>query len=105
LPRSIVTNATWGYIMSMTLTHGDLNTVVSEILAQCVRKGMRLPFIVVAISPNGSVTAIRAGGGPSETLANHIEGDEPSFPITVVVVDQNNEMIHVTVTAQEKIRH
>jgi hypothetical protein len=30
----------------------------------------------------------------------------PSFPITVVVVvDQNNEAIYVTVTAQEKIWH
>jgi hypothetical protein len=90
----------------MTPTHDDLNVALSEVLTRCECKGMRLPFIVVAISPNGSATAMRASHGSSEILIDHIEGGAPSFPITVVVVvDQNNEAIYVTVTAQEKIWH
>jgi hypothetical protein len=87
----------------MTLTHDDLNVALSEVLTQCARKGMRRPFVVVAISPNGSVTAMRTGHGTCETLVNHIEGDGPAYPITVLVLDQDNQAVKLTVTAQEKI--
>jgi hypothetical protein len=88
-----------------TLASDDLNAALSEVLTQCARKGMALPFIVVAVSPNGSVLAMRVGRGTNETLVNHLEGGGPKFPITIVVVDQNNEAVRVTVTAQEKIWH
>jgi hypothetical protein len=88
-----------------TLPSDDLNAALSEILTECARKRMRLPFIVAAINPNGSVLAMRVGRGTNETLVNHLEAGGPSFPITVVVVDQNNKAVRVTVTAQEKIWH
>jgi hypothetical protein len=44
-----------------TLASDDLNAALSEVLSKCAREGMRLPFIVVAVSPNGSVLAMRVG--------------------------------------------
>jgi hypothetical protein len=32
---------------------------MGEILEACAAKGMRFPFIMVAVSPNGSVKAMR----------------------------------------------
>jgi hypothetical protein len=87
-----------------TLTSDDLNAALSEVVTECVREGMRPPFIVVAISPNGSTCILRTDGhSTSETLVNHIEGNGPSYPITVVVVDQDNKKVSLTVTAQAKI--
>jgi hypothetical protein len=88
-----------------TLASDDLNAALSEVLTKCAREGMRLPFIVVAVSPNGSVLAMRVGRGTNETLVNHLEGGGPAYPITVLVVDQDNKKVSLTVTAQEKIWH
>jgi hypothetical protein len=87
------------------LVGDDLNAMLGEAIAACARKGMRPPFLLVAISPNGSMFATRIGQGGNETLVNHIAADGPQYPLTVVVVDQDNEAMKFKVTAQDKVQH
>jgi hypothetical protein len=73
-----------------------------EILRQCIDNGMKLPFILCAISPNGSVlvTRINEGRGP-DTLAQHFEDPGFKTPVNMVVVDHDGEAARVVIRAGE----
>ncbi len=59
---------------------------------------MVLPFVICAASPNGSVLAIRADGrGNSEILAKHFEPKGVQLPMTIMVLDQQNSAVRVTI--------
>jgi hypothetical protein len=68
----------------------DLSEAITEVLQECIARGMQSPFVVSAMSPNGSVTAFRFLG-PSEemeTLAEHFEDEGFVLPINIIVMDQ-----------------
>ena len=69
-----------------------------ETLRQCIDNGMKLPFIVCAISPNGSVLAARynEGRGP-DTLATHFEDHGFTTPVNIVVVDHEGEAMRYVI--------
>ena len=70
----------------------------AQIMRQCKQNGMVLPFIICAASPNGSVLAIRADGrGNSEILARHFEPKGVQLPMTIMVLDQQNSAVRVTI--------
>jgi hypothetical protein len=73
-----------------------------EALSHCIDIGMKLPFIVCAISPNGSVlvTRINEGRGP-DTLAQHFENGAFRAPINIMVVDHDGEAARVVLNAGE----
>ncbi|UPK39733.1 hypothetical protein IVB18_22420 [Bradyrhizobium sp. 186] len=73
-----------------------------EVLRQCIDDGMKLPFILCAMSPNGSVlvTRINEGRGP-DTLAQHVEDNAFKTPINVVVVDHDGEAARVVIRPGE----
>jgi hypothetical protein len=73
-----------------------------EVLRQCIDNGMKLPFIVCAISPNGSVlvTRINEGLGP-DTLAQHFEDQGFKTPVNIMVVDYDGEAARVVITGGE----
>lgn len=70
-----------------------------DMLKQCIDNGMTLPFIVCAISSNGSVlvTRINEGRG-SDTLAQHFE-DDFTTPVNIMVVDHDGEAARVVIKA------
>jgi hypothetical protein len=70
---------------------------MTDVLNNCHRTGMILPYIVSSISPNGSVTVVRMDGENVEVLAEHYEGGGFRLPMTIAVVDQKNEAVLVTV--------
>jgi hypothetical protein len=70
----------------------------AQIMRQCKQNGMVRPFIICAASPNGSVLAIRADGrGNSEILAQHFEPKGVQLPMTIMVLDQQNRAVRVTI--------
>lgn len=77
----------------------ELSDYVVEIFDKCEERGMQVPFIVCAVSPNGSMVCARVyrdGGGP-DILAEHFEAEGYRLPMTCMVVDQNNEAARVTI--------
>jgi hypothetical protein len=70
----------------------------AQIMRQCKQNGMVLPFIVCAASPNGSVLAVRADGrGNTDILAKHFEPKGVQLPMTIMVLDQQNSAVRVTI--------
>ena len=79
----------------------EMTAVLAEILQECERKGMTLPFVMVAASRNGTVLAMRVPGGgrDGEVLAEHSEEGVFAMPITCMILDQNNEAVRFTIEA------
>ena len=50
----------------------DFSKILAETFEQCLATGMRLPFVICGVSPNGSVMALRMQG----------PGREPEWPNT-----------------------
>jgi uncharacterized protein (DUF302 family) len=77
----------------------------AQIMRQCKQNGMVLPFIICAARPNGSVLAIRADGrGHSDILAKHFEPKGVQLPMTIMVLDQQNNTVRVTIDPTGKAR-
>ena len=71
-----------------------LTNALSEIFAQCETRGMKQPFIICIISPNGSVIALRCvSGSAPEVLAEHNEGDRFPAPLGILVLDQSGKAV------------
>lgn len=70
----------------------ELREHLVEALEHCIDIGMKLPFIVCAVSPNGSVLAIRynEGRGP-DPLAQHFENEAFTTPVNIMVVDRDGK--------------
>jgi hypothetical protein len=84
----------------------DLKELITEVLEECERRGLCLPFILCGISPNGSIISVRlTGEGSAQILAEHFEGEGFALPMTIVVVDRDNEAARVTVTASGRTWH
>ena len=60
---------------------------------------MKLPFIICAASPNGTVFCMRFNGpgGEPEVLAQHDEPRGFRSPINWMMLDQNGEAVRVTI--------
>jgi hypothetical protein len=78
-----------------------------EVINRCVELGMKLPFIVCAVSPNGSVLAMRVNGGgrESDLLAKHFENQTFMPPLNIMVLDQNGEAVRVVIDGKEVSYH
>ena len=85
----------------------EMTAVLAEILQECERKGMTLPFVMVAASRNGSVLAVRVPGGGRdvELLSEHSEEGMFDMPITCVVLDKTGEAVRITIQAEEVTYH
>jgi hypothetical protein len=82
----------------LTASQSDLKNFIGSVIRQCCNDGMIMPFIVCAVSPNGSVVVSRVGSGDAEPLAEHYEARGFSVPMTIVVVDQENRAAKATIT-------
>jgi len=70
----------------------------AQVMRQCKQNGMVFPFIICAASPNGSVLAVRADGrGNTDVLAKHFEPKGAQLPMTIMVLDQQNTAVRVTI--------
>ena len=81
---------------------GGLSDQLTEILTKCQERGMQMPFIACALSPNGGVYCMRVHGGgvAPDILAKHFEPEGFRVPMTIVVVDQNNEAARIAIEAE-----
>jgi hypothetical protein len=62
------------------------------LVAQCLKRGMKPPLVVCAVSPNGSLMATRVTpDGEPNMLAEHFEPEGVAEPFTIMVLDQDNE--------------
>ena len=77
------------------MSHDWWSDELADILDECLAKGMQMPFVIAAVSPNGSVYATRfsAPGALPETLAEHCEGEGFSLPVNVLVLDQTGQCV------------
>jgi hypothetical protein len=88
----------------MSWTEDDDNNLTAfmvEGLERCLEKGMQLPFIICAISPNGSAYVGRfSGPGESpETLTQHIEDAGFSLPMTIAILDQAGDAVRLGISS------
>jgi len=84
-------------------TEADFSVMLSEIFVECEVRGMKLPFVVCAVRPNGSVIALRVhgyDGKDPDILVEHTEGGIFQPPITIMVLDQTNEAVKITISAK-----
>ncbi len=82
----------------LNASKSDLTDFIGTVIRRCSEDGMVMPFIVCAVSPNGSVIVSRVGSGDLEPLAEHHEARGFSVPMTIVVVDQENKVAKATIT-------
>lgn len=82
----------------LNASQSDLTNFIATVISECRDDGMVMPFIVCAVSPNGSVVVSRVGSGDVEPLAEHQEARGFSVPMTIVVVDQENKTAKATIT-------
>ena len=77
------------------------------VLDECLTRGMVLPFVMVAASRNGSLYAQRVLGGDRapEVLAKHIEDEGYRMPLTCMVLDQNDQVCHVSIESGKVTYH
>jgi hypothetical protein len=81
-----------------------LDLYFGDVFKQCEESGMVVPFVACAISPNGSVIALRMdGNSDTQVLAEHTEGGGFRLPMTIVVVDRKNEAAKVTIDTTGRI--
>jgi hypothetical protein len=78
----------------------SLQDFLHNALKNCLEEGMPLPFIVCVVSPNGSAAVLRftKPGVPMETLTKHIEGEEFEAPLTIIILDQENDAVRIEVS-------
>src|SRR5215831_4644414 len=89
----------FGQARGSNMNHGELQSDLTDcIAAVCRHDGMVMPFIVCAVSPNGSVVVSRVGSGDAEPLVEHYEARGFSVRMTIVVVDQENTVAKATIT-------
>ena len=81
--------------------------LLSDIMDECARRKMRPPFIITAVSRNGSVLSIRAmyDGSDPDTLAEHYEPEGFSLPINMIVVDQTDQGLWASVEGKQITYH
>jgi hypothetical protein len=64
---------------------------LDEVVAECLKGGMELPFHVVVLGVNGSLLVVRyvvdRNSFERAILADHMEGETFALPINVMVVD------------------
>jgi hypothetical protein len=85
------------------LSEFSLREIIDAILEQAEEQGMRPPFIVIGVSPNGSTSVARfKGDGEAEMLAEHYEEEGFRLPMTLALIDQNNNAIRGEITAEGK---
>jgi hypothetical protein len=86
------------------LAEFSLQEIINEILDQSLESGMRPPFILCTISPNGSVLIVRVFGDGTapDVLAEHYENEMFRLPLTLAVIDQDNKAIRGEITASGK---
>ena len=84
-----------------------LGLYFGDVFKHCEESGMVVPFVACAISPNGSVIALRMDGeSDTQVLAEHTEGAGFSLPMTIVVVDRKNGAAKITIDTTGKMtRH
>ena len=91
------------YNLSVVPPEVVLGLYFGEVFRQCEEGGMVVPFVACAISPNGSVIALRiAGESDAQVLAAHAEGVGFRLPMTIVVVDQKNKAAKITIDTTGK---
>jgi hypothetical protein len=84
----------------------ELANVIGEVLGECTARGMELPFIVCSASPNGSVLAVRCNSDDEpDVLAEHYESAGFAMPMTIMVLDQQNVAVRITIDADGKTWH
>ena len=80
----------------------DLLERLNEIFGRCLETELKLPWILWAVSPASGRTAvlrIHGAGKPYEVLAGDPEVEDFALPLTIVVVDQRNEILPARIEA------
>jgi hypothetical protein len=85
----------------VNLAEFRLTEILTALIERADDDGMRLPYILCAISPNGSLTIGRfnAPGVDPDMLAEHYESEGFRLPMTITLIDQENRAIRGEITA------
>jgi hypothetical protein len=85
----------------------ELKEAFQEALDGCLKRGMQLPFIVCAVSLNGSVICMRANGMSADTdlLAEHYEGLGFLLPVNIMVIDKTGEAARIVFAIEGIVFH
>ena len=75
-------------------------------MSYCINIGMKQPCILCAVSPNGSVLAMRFSEGHSpDPLTGPFENDTFTAPLNLMVVDRDGKAMRVVINRGEISYH
>ena len=77
----------------------SLTSWFAAVFKHAIDEGMRAPFIVVAADKRGSVIALRVTEAEPDMLVQHFEGGVFVAPVAVMLLDQDDRAIRVTLRA------
>ena len=75
-------------------------------LSHCIDIGMKQPCVLCAVSPNGSVLAMRfSEGHDPDPLMEPVENDAFTAPLNLMVVDRDGKAMRVVINRGEISYH
>jgi hypothetical protein len=93
------------------LTRYDWRTFIASVLSQCRSRSMELPFVLRAVSSNGSRYVVRyfqAGPGDklnSEVVENHMVASGLEFPVNIRIADETGEAVGIKIEQMRPTFH
>jgi hypothetical protein len=78
--------------------------IMMKVMERCIERRMAAPWIITAISPNGDLLSVRMNPpGDPDVLIERSESGEFRIPMTIIVVDQYNEVLQTTLDDRGRI--
>jgi hypothetical protein len=77
----------------------ELRAILKQAFTAAEEAGMVWPLILVAVAPNGSICGDRVHNPktPTDVLVRHLEAGIMKPPLTLFLLDQNNQSLKVTI--------
>ena len=94
------------YTLPKTNRDPKMEEYFQKALSHCIDIGMKQPCILCAVSPNGSVLAMRFNEGHDpDALTEPFENDTFAAPLNLMVVDRDGKAMPVVINRGEISYH
>src|SRR5262245_43104389 len=84
----------------------NLSSAIAEVLQRALELGLKLPFTIVAIGVNGSISAVRfeSAGDHLQPVDIYTSNAAIALPINIAIIESVGEAMRVVITAEGALR-
>lgn len=75
----------------------DLGNWLGEVLTECERRGMQMPFLIVGVGINGSVAVLRYSDDSDEMEVIVEPSEAFVLPLNIMIIDARGEAARAAV--------